>query len=166
MQPSKKKAKQISIETTDGLSPVMIYANVFGVETFEDTKLLHFGCQLPKDRTFSEWACFIEKRLIVDHKADWLGYLQKSNFPAAAAEGEFRCTFGKNDHVPIANVVLWSRSGEYAETRFMLFSLHDLHLKNLGKLPTLKASPLAIIRSTIEMQRQLIEFLYRELSDQ
>lgn len=143
----------------------MMYANTFGVEVVDGHKLIHFGLKMGPDRLLGTWACLIERRLIELEKDNWLRYLREVSFPQAVSAADFRCPPERLTCVPLANLVTWCRSDELAELRLFNYAAADAleARRNETGETVILGQGLALIRCTLDMQRQILETLYQDL---
>ena len=163
-QPEKSERK-VTIEIPQAQFPTVLYANVFGLESVDGHKLVHFGLMLPPSRLMAGWACVFESALIENSRESWMKYLAECEFPSRDADTSFRCpserlTLG----VPSANLAELARTGDVAEIRLSVYSMGDvLNDRREGKTGKIKGQPLAMIRLPLELQRQLIAAIYGDL---
>lgn len=163
-KPKTKIGRTIKIELPQGAFPFVMYANTFGIEVVDGHKLIHFGLELLPNRLLGAWACLLEGSLIEHEKDNWLNYLREISFPQSANSATFRCPPEKLACVPLSNLVTWCRSGELAEMRLFNYAAgYVLEGRRNGEgETTIKGQGLALIRCTLDMQRQLLETLYQE----
>lgn len=160
-----KPDKKVTIEIPQGQFPTVFYANVFGMESVDGHKLVHFGLMMPPARLVSAWACVFEGALIENSKESWMKYLADIDFPNHAEDTGFRCPPEKLVlGIPSANLAELARSGDIAEIRLAVYSMGDvLNDRREGKTGKVKGQPLAMIRLPLELQRQLIAAIYGDL---
>lgn len=164
-KPVEKTDKKVTIEIPQGQFPTVMYANVFGLESINGNKLVHFGLMMPPTRLMAAWACIFEGRLIESSKESWLKYLAEMEFPNHAADTSFRCPAERLlMGVPSANLAELARTGEMAEIRLCSYAMGDvLNDRREAKTGKVKGQPLAMIRLPVELQRQLIAAIYEDL---
>ena len=160
-----KPEKQVTIEIPQGQFPVALYANVFGLESLDGHKLMHFGLMIPPARLLSAWACVFERKLIENSKESWMKYLAEIEFPNHAGDTSFRCPLEKlTMGVPSANLATLARADDVGEIRLFAYSIADLlDQRREEKAGKIKGQPLALIRLPLELQRQLIAAIYQDL---
>ena len=159
---TEKPDKKVTIEIPQGQFPVVLYANTFGMESLDGHKLVHFGLMMPPARLMAAWACVFEGKLIESSQESWMKYLAEIEFPNHAADTSFRCPPERlTAGVPAVNIATLARTGEVGEIRLFAYSIGDLlddrHAEKTGKI---KGQPLAIIRLSLELQRQFIAAIY------
>lgn len=160
-----KPDRKVMIEIPQGQFPTVLYANVFGIESVDGNKLVHFGLMVPPSRLMSAWACVFERALIENSKESWMKYLADIEFPNRAEDMSFRCPPEKLSlGVPTANLAELARAGDMAEIRLSVYSMGDvLSDRREAKTGKIKGQPLAMIRLPLELQRQLIAAIYGDL---
>lgn len=160
-----KPDRKVLIEIPQGQFPLHFYANVFGLESVDGHKLVHFGLMIPPTRLISAWACILEGQLIDHNKESWMKYLSDAEFPSSDGDTSFRCPPEKLiSGVPSANIVQLARTGDVAEIRLAAYAMGDvLNDRREEKTGKIKGQPLAMIRLPLELQRQLIAAIYAEL---
>ena len=168
-KPSKESAekpdKKVTIEIPQGQFPVVLYANTFGLESLDGHKLVHFGLMMPPARLMAAWACVFEWKLIESSQEPWIKYLGEIEFPNQAGDTSFRCPPDRlTAGVPSVNIATLARTGEVGEIRLFAYSIGDLlEDRREGKTGKIKGQPLAIIRLSLELQRQFIAAIYSDL---
>ena len=164
-QSTDRPDKKVTIEIPQGQFPVVMYANAFGLESVDGHKLVHFGLVMPPARLISAWACIIEGKLIESSKEPWMKYLAEVDFPNRAEDTTFRCPPERLcGSVPSVNLATLARTGESGEIRLFTYSIGDLlDDRREGKTGKIKGQPLAIIRLSLELQRQFITAIYADL---
>jgi hypothetical protein len=163
---AEKPDKQVTIEIPQGQFPVVLYANVFGLESLDGHKLVHFGLMIsPARLLLSAWACVFERKLIENSKESWMNYLAEVEFPSHAGDASFRCPPEKLAMgVASANLATLARADEVGEIRLFAYSIADLLDQRGEEKPgKIKGQPLALIRFPLELQRQLIAAIYQDL---
>lgn len=164
-QLAEKPDRKVTIEIPQGQFPAVLYANIFGIESVDGHKIVHFGLMMPPARLLSAWACVFEGTLIENSKESWLKYLAEIEFSDHAGDTSFRCPPEKLAMgVPSANLAELTRNGDMAEIRLSVYSMGDvLNDRREGKTGKIKGQPLAMIRLPLELQRQLIAAIYSDL---
>lgn len=160
-----KADKTVMIEIPQGQFPVVLYANTFGLESLDGHKLVHFGLMMPPARLMAAWACVLEQKLIESSQDSWMKYLSEVEFPSHTEDTSFRCPPDRlTAGVPSVNIATLARTGEVGEIRFFAYSIGDLlDDRRSEKTGKIKGQPLAIIRLSLELQRQFIAAMYGDL---
>ena len=107
---------------------------------------------------------------IKEEEANWLGYLKACGYPAAESPADFRVPPGKITAVVCCNLMLLTRTGNSAEIRLLNYSMGDV--VNISKAaaknpnaesPKVRAQPVALIRCSLDLQRQMIIAMYGDV---
>jgi hypothetical protein len=140
--------------------------NRFLVERDGDLYVVYFGYVSASTATVDCYACAITKDAIKATTADTLQYLSRS----APFVGEQEDPSPENWRPPstlmrldVADVVNMSHRGTVAEVSLVAYSLNSaMQLHKSGEQKPLEGIGVAILRSSLIVQRRLIEALYVE----
>lgn len=164
-EPAEKASKEVTVEVPQGEFAISFYANTFGIESLDANKLVHFGLVLPGERILASWACVLDARQLETNKTNWLKYLSEIDYPDRQTDYAFRCEPGSlAGGVPFSNLMTVSRTGDVAEYRFFAYLMGDvLDDRRTFKKGKVKGEAVAVVRSSLELQRQFIVAVYGDL---
>ncbi len=161
MAPHTQKSKEITIAIPpgDSLANTVTFANRFYIEEFDDHVVAYFGFVSNLRLESPSLAVAIARIDIQNSKSTWEKYIQDCGITPPEAVLWRPVALEK---VWAANALLFSRTGETAETTFSAFSTHELaNLLRSSTKPSngevaLKVIPLVTIRSPLPLQLQLL----------
>ena len=160
---SEKDFVQVRLELPQGRFDVVLYFNRFGIESLDGHKLVHFALETPGKLAVS-WSCFFESDMLAKQKEDWLRYATEVGLPETEAREAWKPTMMAA--APISNFVAWSRRGDQAEIRCFNYSFGEIVVGSREKPKeqlTVTTQGLALLRCSLESQRQLLLALYEDL---
>jgi hypothetical protein len=153
--PKSAKGEEVSIEIPQGEFPINFYANLFGIEEVDGLKMVHFGLQV-NSRPMGGWAVIFDPVLLDKSKESWLRYLSEVGYPEEESKITFRAPRSER-FVPYINVAGLSRTGVTAEIRLFSFCMGDvIEDRRSGHTGKVRGQPEAIVRCSLELQRQFI----------
>lgn len=125
-------------------------------------KLVQFGLIVDTDLV-DGYACVLPNDTLEQNKRSLLDYLNRSGRPKESADGAWKGLTGEC-HAGVADIITMGHRGETAETGLFVFSLSAATRpqKAGGANEQIMAQPLALLRSSHELQKQFIESLYAE----
>jgi len=161
--PAQKATVEVKLELPQGRFEIVLYFNEFGIETLDGHKLVHFALQTASGLSNS-WSCIFESDMLAVYKEDWLRYALDVGLPDAEIEHKWKPQ--TMNAAPMTNFVAWSRRGVQAEIRCFNFSFGEISVKTkeTPKAPlAVTTQGLALLRCSLDIQRQLLLALYSDL---
>jgi hypothetical protein len=162
--PAKSEQKEINIEVElpESGFPKCMFFNRFRIQREKDFLLLHFGMDSGTDGVLDHCSCTISHHALDQNKnslIDYLSRLPKPKEKAPAWNKSFPI-----DQVDAFDIFNMSYQNEIAETVLSLYPLTVGARKAIEHSGDLKirAHPLVLLRSSTEIQMQLIVALYEE----
>lgn len=152
----------MEITLPQGGFPKVMFFNRFRVDHDPEFKLVQFGLIVDTDLV-DGYSCILPTDTLKQNEKSLLEYLNRIGRPAESADGAWKGLAGEC-HAGVADVVTMAHRGDMAETGLFVFSLTAATRSakpGTDNLPIL-AQPLVLLRSSPELQRQLIESLYEE----
>lgn len=159
---NEQKEVNVEVELPDSGFPKCMFFNRFRIQREDDFMLLHFGMDSKTEGAVDHYSCCISPHALEHNKQSLLDYLSRAPKPKEKAP-----TWNRSfpiDRVDAFDLFNMSFSNEVAETVLSLYPLtvgsrlvsqHSADLK-------IRAQPLVLLRSTTEIQMQLIVALYEE----
>jgi hypothetical protein len=162
--PAKSEQKEINIEVElpESGFPKCMFFNRFRIQREKDFILLHFGMDSGTEGVVDHYSCTTSFHALEHNRESLLAYLSHGPQPK-----EKPLTWSKSfpiTKVDAFDIFNMSYSNEVAETVLSLYPLTvgarlaPQHASNLK----IRAHPLVLLRSSAEMQMQLIVALYEE----
>jgi hypothetical protein len=161
---SKVEQKEVRLEV--GLPPTgfprSMYFNRFHFEREEGFLMVQFGL-VSGSGLLDSYSCAFSRDMVEQNKESLLGYLNQVGRPAESAPSPWK-GIGVEKETQVADIVTMAFRGETAETCLFFFSLSAASRVKKGATATdtITAQPLALLRSTADMQKQFIIGLYEE----
>jgi hypothetical protein len=157
------KGEQNEVKLEIGLPsegfPNTLYFNRFRVEREGEVCLLQFGL-VSGSTLLGSYTCAFPQDALHQNQKSLLDYLNKTGRPATSPTEWKGAPVEKQAEV--ADVIAMAFRGGMAETCFYVFSLcAATRVKKAGS-ETINSQPLALLRSSAELQKQLIVALYEE----
>jgi hypothetical protein len=155
--PAKPKEKEsLTILIERGVFPRNLYFNRYELEPFEDKNVLaHFGLVVGT-ALVGKYSCVMTKRLMDQHREGTLNYLGRIPPAPPPKDVSFRPTPDQGSvDVPLVMVVGYT--GELAEISFYNFAFGPFMTQPSDST---QASPVALLRSSLGVQRKFIEDLF------
>lgn len=162
--PAKSEQKEINVEVElpDSGFPKCMFFNRFRIQREKDFILLHFGMDSGTEGVLDHYSCTISKYALEHNKQSLIDYYSRSPKPAGKAP-VWNKSFAVG-RVDAFDIFTMSYSNEVAETVLALYPLtvaaRIAHERSGSS--KIRAHPLVLLRSTTEIQMQLIVALYEE----
>jgi len=159
---SEQKEINVEVELPESGFPKCMFFNRFRIQRESDFILLHFGMDSGTDGVVDHYSCTISFHALDHNKQSLLDYLSRS--PKSKEKAP---TWNKSfpiNHVEAFDIFNMSFSNEVAETVLSLYPLTvaSRMVTQHSGTTKIRAHPLVLLRSTTEMQMQLIVALYEE----
>jgi hypothetical protein len=161
---SKTDQKEVKLEINlpqDGFPKVM-YFNRFRVDHNPEFKLVQFGLVVDTDLV-DGYSCILPIETLNQNQRSLLEYLNRTGRSNERADGAWKGLTGEF-HASVADVITMAHRGTMAETGLFVFSLTAATRQakpGAANAPVL-SQPLVLLRSSHELQKQLIAALYEE----
>jgi hypothetical protein len=161
---SKTEQKEVRLEV--GLPavgfPKSMHFNRFYIEREDAFCLVQFGL-VSSSGLVNSYSCVFSREMMEQNKKTLLEYLGKIGRPTMGSSAPWKGA-PVEKQAEVADVVTMAFRGDTAETCLFFFSISAA--TRIGRAGAVNeevpAQPLALLRSTAEMQRQLIVGLYEE----
>ncbi|WCJ58850.1 hypothetical protein NXS98_14150 [Fontisphaera persica] len=161
---SKSEQKEIRLEIQlpkDGF-PKTMYFNRFRVERDEGYCLIQFGLMSAAGILLDQYSCVLPQRSLDQNQKSLLDYLarigqpkQKNPLPWQGAPP------GPGQKTDVADIIIMAIQSDMAETCFCVFPTTTVtRQKPFSTQQSFTAQPLVLLRSSVEVQKQLIVALY------
>jgi len=159
---SEQKEISVEVELPNKGFPRCMYFNRFRIHREKDFILLHFAMDSPTEGVLDHYSCTISHHALEHNKQSLMDYFSRSAKPKGKAPvWNKSMTIHQVDAFDIFNM---SFSDEVAETVLSLYPItvgSRLANQHSGELK-INAHPLVLLRSSTEIQMQLIVTLYEE----
>ena len=154
--------KEIKLEVqlpSEGF-PKVLYFNRFRVDRDNGFTLAQFGLVVASDLV-DHHSCVFSENVLKQNEIPLLDYLNRIGRPAELEPSAWKGVTAIRS-TDVADIISMAYRGDVAETAFYLFSLvaATRGKKGAERETALKAQPLLLLRSTSELQKQLIVSLY------
>lgn len=162
MSKTEQKEAKLEINLPQGGFPKVMYFNRFRVDRDPEFKLIQFGLIVDTDLV-DGYSCILPNDALKQNETSLLEYLNRIGRPTDSADGSWKGLTGEC-HAGVADVITMAHRGGVAETGLFIFSLCAATrlAKPGGENLPIMAQPLVLLRSSAELQKQLIESLYEE----
>ena len=139
-----------------------MFFNRFRLEREEDFCILHFGFVSSSGVLMDRYSCVLPRQTLEQNQNSLVTYLGRIGQPniksPALSQG-----VPPAEKIDVADTISMAFRDDMAETCFALFSLTAAtRVKASSVTDFLEAQPLVLLRSTSELQKQLIVALYEE----
>jgi hypothetical protein len=153
------KGKVVNVKIPRSGFPRSMFFNRFRVEKMDGVVLLYFGLHVPSVGLADHYCCVISEAAVLSQRDSYMSYLEKIGRAKEPATPWQSSTQGKTE---IADTINMAHGQGIGEIILALFSQWGLNMTGREKAPdpSIDAQPVALLRSDIEVQRQLIEALY------
>jgi len=139
-----------------------MYFNRFRIEREDGILFVQFGL-VSASGLLDSYSCILPKEALTQNQKSLLDYLNRIGRPTESSLAAWKGA-PVEKQTEVADIVTMAFSGDMAETCLYLFSLTAA--TRLRKTSTgadsMAAQPLVLLRSTAELQKQLIIALYEE----
>jgi hypothetical protein len=156
------KETKLEISLPQGGFPKVMYFNRFRVDRDPEFKLVQFGLIVDTDLV-DGYSSILPNDALRQNEKSLLDYLNRIGRAAENADGSWKGLTGEC-HASVADIITMAHRGGVAETGLFIFSLSAatrLHKAGAAN-ETILAQPLVLLRSSAELQKQLIQSLYAE----
>lgn len=158
-----EQPKEIRLEIRlpqSGYAKTMLF-NRFRVEREEGFCVVHFGLVSKGGLLLDYYSCVLPRRTLEENHGRLLDYLERIGPAKEKLTAWQGAVAGQTPHV--ADTVSMAFTGDTAETCFGVFSLVAAFVpRGVASDGLHEAQGLALLRSSLEMQKQLIRALYEE----
>jgi hypothetical protein len=161
---SKVEQKEIKLEI--GLPPSgfakSMYFNRLRIEREEGLCLVQFGL-VSASGLLDSYSCILPKEVLTQNQNSLLDYLNRIGRPAENSPAAWKGA-SVEKQTEVADIITMAFRGDMAETCLYVFSLTAAtRLRKSGTgADSVAAQPLVLLRSTADLQKQLIIALYEE----
>ena len=162
MSEAEQKEVKLEIGLPQGGFPRTLYFNRFRVERDSGFCLVQFGLVVASDLVDC-YSCVLSNEVLKQNEQTLIDFLNRSGRPAERKPAPWKgVTAGRQTDV--ADVISMAYRGNLAETALYVFSLRAATpaKKGVPAASTLMAQPVVLLRSSAELQKQLIVALYEE----
>lgn len=144
-----------------GFRKVMFF-NRFRVEREDGFCVIYFGHLGNSGLLVDSYCCVLPADTLQNSEKALLTYLTQVGHAKGAAP-EFQGFASKDTQSGVADLISMARRGEIGETGFGMFSMiTGTQLSPASEGKVFDAEPMILLRSSVEMQRQLISALYAQ----
>lgn len=152
----------MEIGLPQGGFPKSMFFNRVRVDRDADFSLVQFGLVVASDLV-DGYSCVLPAETLRQNKQSLLDYLNRIGRAEKSDEDSWKGLSGKRQ-ADVADVITMAFRGEMAETCLFAFSLTAAtrSKKAAATAEPVIAQPLVLLRSSAELQKQLIEALYAE----
>jgi hypothetical protein len=159
---STNEQKEVRVEVRlpkTGFGRTMFF-NRFRVDHEKDFCLVHFGLMSGSGMLVEQYCVFFSRETLERHKKALVPYLERIGLPKETAPPAWQGPLAV-DKVDVVDIVNVAFRGDVAEIALCIVSLNAVAMQARSK-PTeaLEAQPVALLRSTLETQKQLLVALY------
>ena len=160
MAKTEKKDIKIDVILPDDGYPKRMYFNRFRVHREDGFLVVHFGMD-SAEGILDHFSGTISQFALEQGKLPLIDYLNRMGQPKEKPAA-WNKTFAINGVAPFDGVCMANQS-DVAETALFLYSLTaGLRMANETGDSNIKAQPVVLLRSTVDIQKQLIVALYEE----
>ena len=139
-----------------------MFFNRLQVEREDGFCLVHFGLVSKSGILLDSYSCVLPQQALVQNQKSLLEYLARIGQPKQKNPQSWQG--GKaGANTDVADIISMAFRDDTAETCLCVFSMMAAtRQRRSSASDTLEAQPLVLLRSPVEMQKQLIEALYAE----
>lgn len=157
-----EQQKEVRVEIhlpSRGYAKTMFF-NRLRVEHDEGFCVVSFGLVSRVGLLLDSYSCVLSRFTLDHNEKPLLGYLEQIGFPKEPPAPAWQGT-PTQQILPVVDVINMATREEMAETCFWVFSLQAAsRRRGPSSDEALEAQPLALLRSQVEIQKQLIKALY------
>lgn len=140
----------------------LMYFNRLRVEHEHGFCILHFGLVSKAGLLLDYYTCVLPEQALQQNQKPLLDYLGRIGTPKEKSPVAWQ-SIPTGQAADVADIVSMAFRDDMAETCFCVFSLTAAALQRRTSAgASFEAQALALLRSTVEMQKQLIAALYEE----
>lgn len=163
---SESKSRQITVEVVSKPPRRAVFANCYHVEAVRSHVIIHFGYRGQRIEADETVAACISQLDLRNQKASLEQYIEKvqplvEDLEPIVSGGRFQ-----PKTIVASNIVQVARTGDSAELSFCLYSIHEVVVpRKTSPTENLKAVPMLLVRSDLQMQYRLLCDLILAISD-
>ena len=162
MSKSEQKEVRLEIRLPKGGYPKTMFFNRFRVEREDGFCIVHFGLVASSGLLQDYYCCVLPHQTLQENEKSLVGYLGKIGEPKEKCPAGWQGVIA-GQKAEVADIISMSLRSDMAETSFCVFSMTAAsRFKPGGSTEALEAQPLVLLRSAVEMQKQLLVALYEE----
>lgn len=136
-----------------------MYFNRFRIEKIDAVSILYFGLVVPSVGLADYYCCSIPDGVLIEQRDNFLTYLDRMG--RAKEKPTPWQTSPPQPHTDVADIINLAHNERVGEIVLASFSQWALNLSARDKNPaTMEATPVAMLRSDVEVQKQFLEALY------
>jgi len=160
MSDQQQRETRIEIGLPPGVFPKTLYYNRFRVDQDSGFCLVQFGLFVASDLV-DHYSCVVCHDALKQNQQTLLEYLNRLGRPTETKPAVWKGATA-NRQTDVVDVITMAYRGDVAETALYVFSLSAAtrSRKGAGTEVALAAQPLVLLRSSAELQKQLIVALY------
>ena len=157
---SPSKTITVGLTLSEGLYPILFYANRIGLENIGAEPVVHFGTISDSAGTLSQFAAVFDRSMIRNNHKEWSAFLAR-NPPAATATADFsfRCSPNALRSVPVIAVAMWAALNDQAELRLYSLSMGETLTAQQEGGGSVTAQAVALIRMPRDLQTHFLATL-------
>jgi hypothetical protein len=159
---SEQKEIQVEVRMPRGNYPKVMYFNRFRVDKEDGFSVVHFGLVGASGLIQDYYCCVFMSETLKQNKQSLVDYLTK----LGALKGDLPTVWQvalPGHKTEVADIISMAHRSGIAEIGLSIFSLiSTLNVKPDDSKNILEAQPLALLRSDVETQKQLIADLYAD----
>lgn len=156
-----EQAKEIKVEIRlpSGGYPKTMFFNRLRVDQEEGFHTVHFGL-VSSSALLDSYRCVLPERTLVQNQKALIDYLNRIGHPEPKAIQSWAGDPARAK-ADVVDIISMAFRDSMAETCFCVFPLTAAaRARRVTANSFVEAQPLALLRSSVEMQKQLIEALY------
>ena len=159
---TEQKETKLEIGLPQGGFPKTMFFNRFRIDRDADFSLVQFGLVVAADLV-DGCSCLLPSETLQQNKQTLLDYLNRIGRAEKSSDISWKGLSGER-RADVADVITMAFRGEMAETCLFVFSwtAATRAKKTSATSEAIIAQPLVLLRSSAELQKQLIEALYAE----
>ena len=161
-KPEQQKEVRLEIRLPQSGYPKTMFFNRLQVEREEGFCLIHFGLVSKSGLLLDSYSCVLPQQALVQNQKSLLEYLARIGQSKQKNPQSWQMAPSR-EKTDVADIVNMAFRDDTAETCLCVFSMTAAtRQRRTSSSDTLEAQPLVLLRSPVEMQKQLIEVLYAE----
>jgi hypothetical protein len=155
------KETRVEIRLPKSGYPKTMFFNRFRVEREEEFCLVHFGLVSAAGLLLDHFSSVFPRQTLEHNQESLLDYLERLGQPKQKAPPAWQGAL-PGQGADVVDIVSMAFRNNMAETCLCIFSLTAATRLKPGGSDVLEAQPLVLLRSSLEMQQQLLVALYEE----